>query len=96
MEIGIEHMSANIYHRVGADMKTALFAKIPTYGGQSSFKWESRLPASKTATGTQVITQFRIRLLNPFNHTLYNTHGRNWSCTVTLASQKTRVATECA
>jgi hypothetical protein len=86
-------MSTGLYHRVGADSKTSLFAKLPLYG--SSFKWESRLPASKAATGSCVVTQFRVRLLTPW-HSLWQLHGRNWSCTVTLSSPNRRVGTECA
>jgi hypothetical protein len=92
LDLCIDHLSTGLYHRVGADSKTSLFAKLPLYG--SSFKWESRLPASKAATGSCVVTQFRVRLLTPW-HSLWQLHGRNWSCTVTLASPNRRVGTEC-
>ena len=90
LEFSLPHMSASLQHRFQNDVKQ-LLGKVVCY---PALRMERGYPLQKTGTGTSVISQLHVRVLNPW-HELYRFHGRNWSCSVVFASQAALVATTC-
>ena len=82
LELGLENMSTCLLHRVGEDLKTNLFGKIPTF---CPYRWERGLPLQKAGTGTTTVSQLHIRVFNPW-HQLYEFNGHNWSITLQLTA----------
>ena len=93
LDLGIEHMSANVVHRCGQDIKgPRLIGKIPLY---PPFKTERQYPLQAIGTGVSTLTSVFVTVYNPW-HALYRFHGRNHSLTLVLADplRKSAVA-EC-
>jgi hypothetical protein len=91
LDIGLEHMSALLRHRAGEDVKVNILGKVPVF---ALYRFERGLPLTKVGTGVSVVSQMRCRLFNPW-HTLYQTNGRNWSCTLLLGAAGLAPQTEC-
>ena len=91
IDLGLQHMSATITHRCGNSVMSQFFAKIVLY---PNFKEVRQTPSQAIGTGVSVVSSLRLRLLNPW-HTLYFTHGREWSITVILATGTKAVRAEC-
>ena len=91
LQLGMQHMSANVVHRCRNDVKTQLFGKVCLYPG---FKLERGYPIQKTATGVSVLSNLHIMVLNPW-HEPYQFHGRDWSFTLVTAASGKPGITEC-
>jgi hypothetical protein len=91
LDLGLQHVSATISHRCGDDLLGQFFGKIVLY---PPFKEMRMTPIQAVGTGVSVVSQLRLRILNPW-HQLYQLHGRNWSFTVILASGTKGAHTDC-
>lgn len=80
VELNLGQMNVNLVHWVQNDYRGNLFAKLPVY---CHTRWERTGMLQKAGQGTTVVSSFRVRLLNPWLQ-LYQTHGVNWSATLTL------------
>jgi hypothetical protein len=90
IEISLPHMSANMLQRCGSDLRTNFLAKVPLFnmGIQRGY------PMNLVGTGVSVISALHIRILTPW-HALYPMRGREWSCTLVIATGRSPAQTLC-
>jgi hypothetical protein len=91
VDVNLQHMSANVVQRCGDDMRTSFLAKVPLYSSGRSL--ERGYPMQRTGSAS-VVSELRITLLTPW-HTLYPLRGREWSCTLMLATGTAAAQTLC-
>lgn len=91
VDVGLQHMSANMVQRCRDDLRTSFLAKVPLYS--SGRTMERGYPMQRTGSAT-VISELRITLLTPW-HSLFPLRGREWSCTLVLGTGTTAAQTLC-
>jgi hypothetical protein len=92
LDFGLEHMSANITHRTGNDVKSRYLGVCCLF---SPFKMERYYKIEQVTTGINVINSFNIRITNPWGSS-YHFHGKNWSAALNFVHVTKPVRTECS
>ena len=90
IDFQLDSFGATFSHSVPADEKQLLMGKCVLW---SSGRYERSGALARSASGVAVVSRLRIRLLTPW-HSLYNLHGKNWSCTLALATPQFPVRTD--
>ena len=91
IDVGLQHMSANMLQRCREDLRTSFLAKVPFY---SSGRTMERSYSMQRTGSASVISELRITLLTPW-HSLLPLGNREWSCTLILGTGTTAAQTLC-